>query len=113
VSRTGLWLSWGTCRVSPPRGSSATCRTWASAGCTQIEEYDRERGISYWTKNYRTALEAGDPGALTRAYEYYDPIGMLPEEGQAWWRQHAGREPGEAMTAGYALAAVSRKAVAR
>jgi len=78
----------------------------------QLEEYDRERGISYWTKNYRTALEAGDPGALTRVYEYYDPIGTLPPAGQAWWRQHAGREPGEAMTAGHALAAASRQAAA-
>ena len=37
-------------------------------------EYDRERGISYWTKNYRTSIEATDPEALTRTYEYYDPI---------------------------------------
>jgi lysine 2,3-aminomutase len=35
----------------------------------QVEEYDRERGISYWTKNYRTALEGGDQAALTRVYE--------------------------------------------
>ena len=29
-----------------------------------------------------------DPDALTRRYEYYDPIHTLPEAGQAWWRQH-------------------------
>jgi lysine 2,3-aminomutase len=43
-----------------------------------------------WTKNYRTSIETSDPEALTRTYEYYDPIHTLPEVGQAWWRQHAG-----------------------
>jgi lysine 2,3-aminomutase len=55
----------------------------------QIADYDRERGISYWTKNYRTGIEAEDPEALTRKYEYYDPIYLLPESGQQWWRNHA------------------------
>ena len=54
----------------------------------QLEEYDRERGISYWTKNYRTGIETTDPEALSRRYEYYDPIDTLPEAGQAWWREH-------------------------
>ena len=53
----------------------------------QVAEYDRERGISYWTKNYRTGIEEGDPEALTRKYEYYDPIYLLPESGQRWWRE--------------------------
>jgi lysine 2,3-aminomutase len=52
----------------------------------QVAEYDRERGISYWTKNYRTGIEAGDEAALDRRYTYYDPISTLPESGQAWWR---------------------------
>ena len=56
----------------------------------QLADYDRERGISYWTKNYRTSIEATDPEALTRTYAYYDPIHTLPEAGQAWWREHAG-----------------------
>ena len=56
----------------------------------QLESYDREHGVSYWTKNYRTSIETSDPAALTRTYEYYDPIHTLPEVGQAWWRQHAG-----------------------
>jgi lysine 2,3-aminomutase len=56
----------------------------------QLESYDRDHGISYWTKNYRTSIEAEDPEALTRTYEYYDPIHTLPEAGQEWWRQHAG-----------------------
>jgi len=56
----------------------------------QLESYDREHGISYWTKNYRTSIERTDPDALTRTHEYYDPIHTLPEAGQQWWRQHAG-----------------------
>ncbi len=57
----------------------------------QLAEYDREKGISYWTKNYRTSIEASDPEATTRHYEYYDPIHTLPEAGQAWWREQAER----------------------
>jgi lysine 2,3-aminomutase len=53
----------------------------------QVAEYDRERGISYWTKNYRTGIEANDADALNRKYEYFDPIDTLPEAGQAWWRE--------------------------
>jgi lysine 2,3-aminomutase len=53
---------------------------------TQIADYDREKGITYWTKNYRTGIEADDPQALTRRYEYYDPVYTLPESGRAWWR---------------------------
>jgi lysine 2,3-aminomutase len=55
----------------------------------QVSRYDTERGISYWTKNYRTAVEADDPAALDREYEYYDPIYTLPESGQQWWRDNA------------------------
>jgi lysine 2,3-aminomutase len=52
----------------------------------QLADYDRERGISYWTKNYRTGIEADDTDALTRKYAYYDPIYTTPADGQAWWR---------------------------
>jgi lysine 2,3-aminomutase len=55
----------------------------------QVADYDTERGISRWTKNYLTSIEAGDLEALHRTYEYYDPIHTLPAEGQAWWAQHA------------------------
>ncbi|GAA2308319.1 lysine 2,3-aminomutase [Actinomadura luteofluorescens] len=55
----------------------------------QLADYDRERGISYWTKNYRTGLELSDPDALTRRYEYHDPIYTLPDKGQEWWRQRS------------------------
>ena len=56
----------------------------------QLESYDRDYGISYWTKNYRTSIESTDAEALTRTYEYYDPIHTLPEAGQTWWKEHAG-----------------------
>jgi lysine 2,3-aminomutase len=55
----------------------------------QVSSYDEIRGISYWTKNYRTSIEATDADALTRTYEYYDPIHTLPPEGQAWWARQA------------------------
>jgi lysine 2,3-aminomutase len=72
----------------------------------QVSEYDEERGISYWKKNYRTGIEQDDPEALERTYEYYDPIDSLPESGQAWWRQHAGTS----LTDATAAAAASRQA---
>ncbi|MEU3270139.1 lysine 2,3-aminomutase [Saccharomonospora sp. NPDC006951] len=53
----------------------------------QLAEYDRERGISYWTKNYRTGIEHADPDALRRRYPYYDPISTLPPSGQKWWTE--------------------------
>ncbi len=57
----------------------------------QLVEYDRVRGISGWTKNYRTGIERDDPEALVRRYHYYDPISTLPAEGQRWWRDQIGR----------------------
>src|SRR6267378_3284401 len=57
----------------------------------QVAEYDREKGISYWTKNYRTGIEDDGPEALTRRYEYYDPIYPLPEGGQRWWREQVAK----------------------
>src|SRR5690606_26965920 len=55
-----------------------------------VNEYDRVRGITYWTKNYRTSLEKDDPLALERRYPYYDPIHTLPPEGQEWWQTRRG-----------------------
>lgn len=52
----------------------------------QVAKYDRERGISYWGKNYYTILETDDPSTLRRTYNYYDPIESLPSDGQMWWR---------------------------
>ena len=69
----------------------------------QVAEYDREKGISRWTKNYLTQLELGDPDALHRRYDYYDPIYTLPESGQAWWRRQG--RAGEHATPSSALSA--------
>jgi len=56
----------------------------------QLADYDRELGISYWTKNYRTGIEHEDPEALQRRYPYYDPISTLSEAGQKWWASQHG-----------------------
>jgi lysine 2,3-aminomutase len=64
----------------------------------QVSRYDTERGISYWTKNYRTAVDADDPLALDREFEYWDPIYVLPDSGQQWWRdQDAGQAGADAL----------------
>ena len=55
----------------------------------QLADYDRERGISLWRKNYRTGLELEDAGALDRSHAYYDPIHTLPEAGRRWWAENA------------------------
>ena len=65
----------------------------------QVTRYDEELGISYWTKGYLTAIEAGDPLALDREYPYYDPIYLLPEAGQQWWQGQAARSAGRLQTA--------------
>jgi lysine 2,3-aminomutase len=75
----------------------------------QLADYDHERGVSYWTKNYRTGIEQSDPDALTRRYEYYDPIHTLPEAGQAWWLEHG---PSVDHDAAHLAAEASRTAAA-
>ncbi len=55
----------------------------------QVDSYDRVRGISYWTKNYRTGIEYDNDEALIQPHEYYDPIYTLPAEGQEYWRERA------------------------
>ncbi|HEY0535737.1 MAG TPA: lysine 2,3-aminomutase [Actinoplanes sp.] len=52
-----------------------------------LTDYDREHGISYWTKNYRTSIEKDDAEALSKLYAYYDPIDTLPQSGQDWWKK--------------------------
>ena len=76
----------------------------------QAHSYDTERGISYWTKNYRTSIESEDAEALSREYVYYDPIDTLPASGQDWWRRHG--EAGSVDEAATARAAASRAAAA-
>jgi lysine 2,3-aminomutase len=75
----------------------------------QLESYDQVHGISYWTKNYRTGIELDDPLALERTYAYYDPIDTLPEQGRAWWAEHAG-DDSAALAAAVAAASASRLA---
>ncbi len=55
----------------------------------QLREYDRELGISFWTKNYRTGIEVEDADALSRMYRYFDPVYTLPDSGQRYWRERA------------------------
>jgi lysine 2,3-aminomutase len=74
----------------------------------QVHTYDTDRGISYWTKNYRTSIESTDEEALSREYVYYDPIYTLPEVGQSWWRDHGDAEATHA--AAVAVAKASRTA---
>jgi lysine 2,3-aminomutase len=53
----------------------------------QTARYDRERGISYWTKNYYTPIEDGNgTPPTTGRFVYYDPVHLLPPEGRQWWR---------------------------
>ena len=49
----------------------------------QAVGYDRERGISYWTKSYRTVIETDLD--VSQRYPYYDPIASLPASGRTWW----------------------------
>jgi lysine 2,3-aminomutase len=74
----------------------------------QVARYDTERGISYWTKNYHTAIEADDELALSREYPYYDPIYTLPESGQGWWRSQAARPRADAAVVSLPGAAATR-----
>jgi lysine 2,3-aminomutase len=55
----------------------------------QVAKYDREKGISYWTKNYLTSIELDRPDVLVQLYEYYDPIDTLPESGRQYWAEEA------------------------
>jgi len=54
----------------------------------QAHSYDPVHGISQWTKNYRTSIEAADAAALERTYPYYDPIDTLPADGRQWWAEN-------------------------
>jgi lysine 2,3-aminomutase len=59
-----------------------------------VTGYDRDKGVSYWTKNYRTSIESADAEALGRQHPYYDPIDTLCESGREWWaRQTDGQWP--------------------
>ncbi len=76
----------------------------------QVESYDRELGMSFWRKNYRTSIEGADTEALSRDYVYYDPIYTLPAEGQEWWRARGDADADHALA--MERAAASREAAA-
>jgi lysine 2,3-aminomutase len=59
----------------------------------QQTSYDREKGISYWTKNYRTSVDEDSSQALRQLFEYYDPIDTLPETGQRYWQKQGRNVP--------------------
>ncbi len=77
----------------------------------QVDSYDRDKGMSFWRKNYRTSIEGEDAAALSREYVYYDPIYTLPESGQDWWRTNT--DVDEVHAAALAGAGASRDASAR
>ncbi len=79
----------------------------------QLDSYDEVHGVSYWTKNYRTSIEAADPDATARTYEYYDPIDTLPTEGQAWWLEHGMESVERTLADASQAAAASRQASTR
>jgi lysine 2,3-aminomutase len=74
----------------------------------QVDSYDKERGMSFWRKNYRTSIEGSDAEALSHEFVYYDPIHTLPPAGQDWWRERGGLEA--AHQSAVASAAASRQA---
>lgn len=55
----------------------------------QNHSYDKEKGISYWTKNYLTSIEQDKPEMLDHLYEYYDPIDTLSPQGKEYWKKRA------------------------
>jgi lysine 2,3-aminomutase len=75
----------------------------------QVDEYDNVKGISYWSKNYRTGIEMDDPEAVRKSHVYYDPVHELPESGQQWWVEE-GFSRGHITEEATAAAAASRAA---
>ena len=55
-------------------------------GKERILKY-RVRGV--FQRDDAPGIEADDADALARRNEYYDPIYLLPESGQRWWRDQA------------------------
>ncbi|GLZ81481.1 lysine 2,3-aminomutase [Actinorhabdospora filicis] len=58
----------------------------------QVVSYDRERGISYWTKNYRIESVFKETERLDERFPYHDPISTLTESGERWWADRYGRK---------------------
>lgn len=64
----------------------------------QAVKYDRELGISYWSKNYRTVLDGSDSETLNRVYPFFDPIDTLPRAGQTSWLRFGDSPRGTALS---------------
>ena len=62
----------------------------------QVHEYDRERGITYWTKNYRTGIEVEDAAGARAHLRVLRPDPHPPREGQDWWRLHGAADAANA-----------------
>lgn len=56
----------------------------------QATEYDRIRGVSYWSPISQPCSEDAEGGEAER-HVYYDPIRTLPAEGRAWWQSQTSR----------------------
>ena len=57
----------------------------------QAVSYDVLRGISTWG-GVSSVGSTGEMFPGERTFEYFDPIHLLPEQGQRWWREHADAE---------------------
>ena len=60
----------------------------------QPASYDRERGVSKWSRGQATHVDAD---ASNEIFPFYDPIDTLPASGQAWWAARAAK-PGAGAT---------------
>ena len=68
-------------RASRRRGSSATCRSSASAGCTRRTSTTGCAGSAAGRRTTGRRSRPTTPRRCTRTYPYYDPIDTLPDGG--------------------------------
>ena len=65
-----------------------------------LKDYDRVRGISYWTKNYRTGIEDDDPEALDAPVPRTTTRSTrCPRRDNEWWREEAANHAAASMPA--------------
>ena len=78
----------------------------------QLADYDNERGISYWTKNYRTSIEATDAEALLAHLRVLrpDPHAARPRARRGG-REHGAARPSRSCKAAE-MAEASRRTAA-
>ena len=61
----------------------------------QLVDYDKIKGISYWTKNYRTLVDMDDPEVMDKRYTFYDPVYTLPGDGRLYWKEFLAKREAE------------------